>query len=596
VSILARGRAVSRTVKQQTAPRVAAWLIAISACTGAEPSTPREASVDAMVGGAARIEVSVDATSSGTPLEQVWPFYGYDELNYTTTPEGKALLSTLATMHSAPVHVRSHFLFNSGDGTSALKWGSTNVYSEDESGQPIYSWALTDQILDSLTGSGAVPFVELGFMPQALSTHPNPYRNVTTTALNSGCFYPPEDHSKWAELVRNWALHASQRYPNVAASWLWELWNEPDSAYWHGSFDDYAKLYDYSESALHQAIPDAPLGGPAVIDPSGAFLTQFLDHCATGTNAVNGQTGTRLDLVTFHAKGGTAISGDHVQMDLGHQLRLHRAGFDAVARSAFKHTPIYISEADPDGCAACLADILPASGYRHATAYGAYELAMMKRTLELEAQLNVRLGGVLTWAFTFPSAPYFAGYRELASHGINLPVLSALQLLGRLTGARLPLISSGARPLDDVLQGSVRGEPDIDGIAAAENSVVRILLWNYHDDVVAGGPAPLHLTVKIPASFGTLVRVSHLRVDASHGDAYAVWVAQGRPESPSAAEITALQQAMQPSPLVPDDNIAVDQEHAIAVDFDLPRFGVSLLTIVPAAQSTADAGIDDKMP
>ena len=40
----------------------------------------------------ATVNVSVDATAAGTPLERVWPFHGYDEINYTTTPEGEALL------------------------------------------------------------------------------------------------------------------------------------------------------------------------------------------------------------------------------------------------------------------------------------------------------------------------------------------------------------------------------------------------------------------------------------------------------------------------------------------------------------------------
>ena len=98
----------------------------------------------------------------------------------------------------------------------------------------------------------------------------------------------------------------------------------------------------------------------------GSFLTQFLQHCATGTNAVTGKTGTRLDLVTFHAKGGVAVTGDHVEMDLGNQLRLHRAGFNAVAAvPQFKQTPIYITEADPDGCAACPASSTPADAYRN---------------------------------------------------------------------------------------------------------------------------------------------------------------------------------------------------------------------------------------
>ena len=338
----------------------------------------------------ARVNVSVDATAAGTPLERVWPFYGYDEINYTTTPEGKALLATIVAANTAPVRVRSHFLLNTGDGVPAMKWGSTNVYTEDAAGNPIYDWTLTDGIMDAITAARAFPFVELGFMPEALSTRPIPYRNSSSTMLDGGCFYPPTDYTKWAALVRAWAMHANARYPNVAARWLWELWNEPDIGYWNGTLAEYAQLYDHTEAALHEVIPDAPIGGPAVAGAGSSFLTQFLRHCATGTNAVTGTTGTRLDLVSFHAKGGVAITGGHVQMNLGQQLKLHRAGFNAVAAvSQFKQTPIYITEADPDGCAACPVSGTPANAYRTSTAYGAYEIAMMKHTIELEAQVGV---------------------------------------------------------------------------------------------------------------------------------------------------------------------------------------------------------------
>jgi len=546
-------------------------VVGLLACSGRAP-------------GRAPVNVSVDATAAGTPLERVWPFHGYDEINYTTTAEGTALLAAIAAAHTAPVHVRSHFLLNTGDGTPAMKWGSTNVYTEDAGGNPIYSWTLTDGIMDTITAAGAFPFVEIGFMPQALSTHPIPYRNSTTTTLDGGCFYPPTDYAKWADLVRAWAAHANGRYPDVAASWLWELWNEPDIGYWNGTFADYAKLYDYTESALHQAIPNAPLGGPAVAGAGGGFLTQFLKHCATGTNAVTGSTGTRLDLVTFHAKGGVAVTDGHVQMDLGTQLRIHRAGFMAVAAfPQFAQTPIYITEADPDGCAACPASSMPADAYRNSPAYGAYEIAMMKYTLELEAAVGVKLGGLLTWAFTFPGTPYFAGYRALATNGINLPVLSAFELLGRLAGTRLPVISSGARALDDILANGVRAEPDVDGLATRDGDAVQVLLWNYHDDIVSVAATPVHLAIAVPASFEPSARVSHLRVDERHGDAYSVWVSSGMPASPSAAQVAALQQAMNPASLVPDGTVAVAADGAIAVDFDLPRFGVSLVTIRPAA-------------
>src|SRR6476620_8023214 len=85
----------------------------------------------------ARVDVSVDGTVAGTPLEKVWQNYGYDEVNYTTTAVGRDLLSTLATVNTAPVHIRTHFLLNTGDGTAALKWGSTNAYTEDASGNPV---------------------------------------------------------------------------------------------------------------------------------------------------------------------------------------------------------------------------------------------------------------------------------------------------------------------------------------------------------------------------------------------------------------------------------------------------------------------------
>jgi xylan 1,4-beta-xylosidase len=331
------------------------------------------------------VSISIDGTAPGAPLERVWPNHGYDEVNYSTTAEGEALLKTLAEAHTAPVHVRSHFLLNTGNGTPSLKWGSTNVYTEDSAGKPIYSGTLTDGIMDAITGSGAFSFTEIAFMPQALSTGPAPYMNPDPYSFASGAFYPPRDYAKWSNLITAWATHLNGRYPNAATAWLWELWNEPDIGYWHGTFAEYAKLYDTTEAALHGVMPTAQLGGPAVATPDGAFLPQFLQHCATGTNAVTGKIGTHLDLVSFHAKGGAAIIGGHVELNLGNQLRLHRSGFAAVAASAFKQTPIYITEADPDGCAACPISTTPADAYRNSPAYGAYEVAMMKHTLELEA-------------------------------------------------------------------------------------------------------------------------------------------------------------------------------------------------------------------
>jgi xylan 1,4-beta-xylosidase len=461
------------------------------------------------------------------------------------------------------------------------------VYSEDAQGAPVYDWSTTDEILDTIDGAGAAPLVELGFMPQALSTRPTPYRSSSPKLLDGGCFYPPRDYDRWAELQRAWARHVKERYGDVTASWLWELWNEPDIGYWHGTFDEYARLYDFTESAIHEVLPEAQLGGPAVAGAAGRFLRDFLAHCANGTNAVTGETGTRLDFVSFHAKGGVALQAEQVRMDLGSQLRIHRAGFQAVAAfPAFAHTPIYITEADPDGCAACPLSEAPENAYRLSPAYGAYELSMMKRSLELEQQLGVELRGVLTWAFTFPGTPLFAGYRALATGGIGLPVLGAFQLLGQLSGQRLPFTSSGAHSLEQVLAESVRADADIDGMATREGDTLQILVWSYHDDLVPATPTPVHLSVQLPSSFAGRARVMHQRVDESHGNAHGAWVAQGEPTTPSSTQLAELRGQMGPARLEPDAFMAADATGAVRVDFELPRFGVSLLTLVPAPEAS----------
>ena len=539
------------------------------------------------------VTIEVDAMSRGSPLKRVWAYHGYDEVNYTTTPQGEALLRLLARVHSAPVRVRTHFLFNTGDGTPALKWGSTNVYTEDSAGNPVYDYTLIDQIMDATLDAGAFPLVELGFMPEALSVRPLPYENSGTYVLDSGCFYPPRDYAKWGALVTEWAAHVKARYPGVESTWQWELWNEPDIGYWHGTPEEFAQLYDYTEAALHGVLAEASLGGPAVANPSAPFLRQFLEHCALGSNAVSGQTGTRLDMVTFHAKGGVTLTDEHVQMNLGNQLALHRAGFCAVAEtSQFATTPIIISEADPDGCAACQVSIWPEDAYRNSPAYGAYEVAMMKRSLELAAELGVNLRGVLTWAFTFPDSPYFAGYRSLRTNGIDLPVLSAFKLLGRLSGDRLKVTSSGARALSDILDNSVRHEPDVDALAAIDGDRIQILVWNYHDDLVAAEPASVTLDVELLPTFAAGVSVTHERVDDTHGNAHAVWVAQGSPSAPSATQLAELREAMEPVVIEPEHALEV-LAGAVRLSFELPRFGISLVTLVAANAGTGAASTQE---
>src|SRR6185437_16999204 len=103
-------------------------------------------------------------------------------------------------------------------------------------------------------------------------------------------------------------------------SWYWEVWNEPDIFYWHGSAEQYDKLYDYTAAGLKRALPSAKIGGPAVTGPSGreaaAFLRQFLEHCDHGLNFASSRTGDALDFISYHAKGRASVVDGSVRMGI----------------------------------------------------------------------------------------------------------------------------------------------------------------------------------------------------------------------------------------------------------------------------------------
>ena len=97
----------------------------------------------------APVRLTIDAAQVKGPMTPIWAWFGYDEPNYTTTANGKKLLGQIAAMSPVPVYVRAHNLMTSGDGSHALKWGSTGMYREDKDGKPVYDWTIVDRIFDT---------------------------------------------------------------------------------------------------------------------------------------------------------------------------------------------------------------------------------------------------------------------------------------------------------------------------------------------------------------------------------------------------------------------------------------------------------------
>jgi len=535
------------------------------------------------------VSIQVDTATAIAPMTPMWAWFGNDEPNYAYMKDGKKLLSELAALSPVPVFFRTHNLLTTGDGTAALKWGSTNAYTEDSDGKPRYDWTIVDRIFDTYLERKIKPMVQIGFMPEALSTKPVPYRHFWKPGDNyndiyTGWAYPPNDYDKWRELVYQWVRHSVQKYgQREVESWWWEVWNEPDIGYWRGTQDEFLKLYDYAADGLKRALPTARIGGPEVTGPNGMrtqqILRNFLEHCLRGTNYATGKTGAPLDFVTFHAKGAPQVMPDgHVRMSVSNQLRAINNGFGIVASfPELAKIPIVIGESDPEGCAACPVRTNPSNAYRNGTMFSSYTAEQLFRTYELADLHKVNLLGSLSWAFEFEDQPYFDGFRDLATNGIDKPVLNTFRMLAQMsTGQRVKATSTAGLPLEDVRDRSVRQQPDVSALATRDARSANVLVWNYHDDDLPGPAARVELAIEgLPAGRPTL---THYRIDGDHSNSYAVWKSMGSPQSPTSAQYTQLEKAGQLATLEAPRRVDV-KEGRVVVTFTLPRQGVSLLRL-----------------
>lgn len=535
------------------------------------------------------VKIHVDAAKTVGKYKPDWNFFGADEPNYTYAPNGTKLLKELRALDPAtPVYFRPHNLLTSGDGSASLKWGSTGVYSETADGKPVYNWSITDKIFDNFAAIGIRPMVEIGFMPEALSPHPEPYRHSFVKGgddIYTGWSYPPKDYVKWRALIVAWVTHLHERYGTKVDTWLWEVWNEPDISYFHGTVVDYEKLYDVTTAAVRQVLPHAKVGGPGATGPyphedaskNNPFFREFLEHCAHGVNADTGRPGIPLDFISFHPKGTPKFipaSGDvpaHVRMNLAPQMGATDLGMTIVAGfQEYRNTPIILSESDPEGCAACKG---PQNGYRNGPLYGVSVAEMLVRSAELARARGVNLEAAVTWAFEFEDQPWFAGFRELATNGIDKPVMSVFRMFGMLHGDLLPLTSSGAVPEEEIEKHSVLGAPDVNGIATRSERSVDVVVWNYHDEDVVAAPAAVSLEIGgIPAK---RVTVTEYRMDRDHSNAYTAWLKMGSPQTPTPEQVKELKKASELE-VLGTTRVPVKAE-SVTLPMTLPRQAVSLV-------------------
>jgi xylan 1,4-beta-xylosidase len=532
--------------------------------------------------------ITVDFANKVGPYKPIYSWFGYDEANYTTMRDGKVLLKELRDLSPVPVYIRAHHLLTSGDGKAELKFSSTNVYTEDAAGKPVYDFKILDGIFDEYKAAGVRPMVEFGFMPKDLAADlPNrkvPYQvHYPKSAISGASNNPPKDFKKWGELIHAVTTHLVERYgKETVLQWYFEVWNEPDIDYWHSTPEDYWKLYDYAVANVKSVLPAARVGGPATTSPSSEkaynYLKGFLDHVQSGKSLADGKS-IPLDFISFHAKGRPTIVDNHVTMGIKHELADADRGFYLISQYAkYRSLPIIISEADPEGCAACSSRVNPANNYRNGTLYPAYTAAAFKSLFELQDKHKVNLLSMLSWSFEFEDKDYFEGFRSLSTNGINKPILNLFRMFGLMSGTRVAATSNASVPLETLVSTGVREKTDVDGMAAIDDRKATVLIWNYHDaDTAAASTATTIKLSGLPAG-AKRVLVQHYRIDDTHSNAYTVWKGMGSPQQPTTEQYAQLQAVaglqLLTSPTWVD---VVDGKLDLATE--LPRQSISLVKI-----------------
>jgi xylan 1,4-beta-xylosidase len=395
--------------------------------------------------------------------------------------------------------------------------------------------------------------------------------------IATGWSWPPKSYEKWGELVYRWTLHNVERYGREEVEqWYFEVWNEANfPTYWQGTPEEFYKLHDFAIAGVRRALPTARVGGPDSAGPGGAFMDGFLKHVTSGTNYATGEPGTPTDFLAFHSKGRPTFVDGHVRMGISTHLKEVDGGFTKVLSvPALAGKPVVIGESDPEGCAACPG---PQNAYRNGTMYSSYTAASFARIWELARKRGVNLEGVLTWAFEFENQPWFAGYRQLSTNGVNLPVLNVFRLFAQLGPERIEATSDAQVPLEAVMADGVRGDADV-GVLATRDGVgrVAILLWHYHDDDLPGADAVITLDVKGVKQLAKR-RAWLWRVDREHANAFTAWQKMGAPQSPNSKQYQELEKASEMVAEQVSPNAA--RGRGGTFDLRLPRQGVALLVL-----------------
>ena len=440
--------------------------------------------------------VVIDAGAQSHPLPHFWEhMFG----------SGRAILSLRDSYRqdlrevkavTGMQYVRFHAIFHDEVG----------VFDEDAQGKPIYNFSYVDQIYDGLLQDGVRPFVELSFMPKKLASN----KDALHAFWYKQNVSPPNDYSKWDELITQFTKHLVERYGiNEVSQWYFEVWNEPNIDFWAGDPKQatYFELYDHTARAIKSVSTRLRVGGPATAQ--AAWADAFIRHCA--------ENKVPVDFVSSHVYGNDKaedVFGTHEQIPRTRMVcRAVAKVHDQIRASAMPNLPLIWSEFN--------ASYANEPDVTDAPYMGPWLADTIRQCDGLVNEMSY-------WSFSdvfeeqgVVKQPFYGGYGLIAADDIPKPAFNAFLLLHRLGEQRLTVSS------DDVL------------VTKRADGSLAIAAWNLTGVGETGASKQVELQLK--NLHAEAVYIS--RVDADHGDVHKTYQEMGSPRYPSPAQIEILRAA-----------------------------------------------------
>jgi xylan 1,4-beta-xylosidase len=515
-----------------------------AAALGAVPVTAAVAADPA--GDAAWEQLDVNAAAPGTPLPHFWEqMFG----------SGRAILALrdgyrqdLRAVEAATGfrYLRFHAIFDDDVG----------IVTRDARGRPRYNFSYVDQIYDGLLANGVRPFVEIGFMPTALTSN---RRHVMSFWYRPNVA-PPRRYSEWDALVRRFAAHLVERFgADEVAQWYFEVWNEPNIDFWQGrpKRQSYFELYAHTARDIKSVDPRLRVGGPATAQ--AAWIEPFLRY-------TQGH-GLPVDFVSSHVYANDtakAVFGTDGAIPRDRMVcRAVRKLHEQIARSPYPRLPLILSEYN--------ASYKNEAAVTDSVFMGPWIADTIRQCAGLAPLMSY-------WTFSdvFEEQgvirnPFYGGFGLVAERGIPKPAFNAFALLHRLGQERLAVESESAL------------------VTRRADGALVLALWNYRDPDAprapsgrATHPASAARSPTEPKRFR--LRVAGIpagspyrlwRLDAGHGNVLPEYVAMGSPDFPNGEQIQRLQAAAQLPP--PEDG----ELQAAMLELSVPSQGLILLELAP---------------